>query len=246
MMERLLAHSDTGRRELSSLKTIVLGGSPVEDGLLDRIREAFPATSRGLGRTYGLTEAGGVVSTGVGAQIRERPGSCGRLAPVVEIRIADPDTYGNGRILVRSPAAMDGYWGLPDDTTIDADGWLDTGDLGYLDGDRILYVTGRAKDIIIRGGENIAPSRVERVLLSHPAVVQAAVVGLPDPDLGEAVGAAVTLAAPGAATSRQLTEFVRRRVASFAVPQRWWLTTDPLPVNDAGKILKTKIVADWP
>jgi long-chain acyl-CoA synthetase len=246
MMERLLAHPEAPRRDLSSLRTVVLGGSPVEDGLLERIRGTFPGTTRGVGQTYGLTEAGGVVSTGVGAQIREHWGSSGRLAPVVEVRIDEPDDDGNGRILVRSPAAMDGYWGLPEDTTIDADGWLDTGDLGHVDDDRYLYITGRAKELIIRGGENIAPARVEAVLSAHPSVAEVAVVGLSDADLGEVVGAAVVLRAADDATVAELEAFASERLAQFSVPERWWIRSEQLPVNDAGKVLKTKLIADWP
>jgi long-chain acyl-CoA synthetase len=244
MMERLVSHPDVRRRDLSSLRTVVLGGSTVGDALLSRVRNAFPGTARGVGQTYGLTEAGGVVSTGVGRQITEHPGSSGQLVPVVEIRIEDPAPDGNGRILVRSPAAMDGYWGLPDDPTVDADGWVDTGDLGRVDGDRFLYVTGRAKDVIIRGGENIASARVEAVLAAHPAVAEAAVVGLPDPDLGEIVGAVVVLSAP--VTADELAVYASQRLASFSVPARWWLRSEQLPTNDAGKVLKQELAAGWP
>jgi long-chain acyl-CoA synthetase len=246
MMERLLASPDARTRDVSSLRTVVLGGSPVDDALLGRIRETFPATTRGVGQTYGLTEAGGVVSTGVGAQVREHPGSSGRLAPVVEVRIDDPDEEGCGRIMVRSPATMDCYWGHPDDPTLDPNGWLDTGDLGRLDDDRYLYITGRAKDVIIRGGENVAASRVEAVLIQHPAVAEVAVIGLPDSDLGEIVAAAVVLRERETATVRELSDFASQRLAHFSVPERWWLRTDPLAVNDAGKVLKRTIVADWP
>ncbi|MEV6925171.1 class I adenylate-forming enzyme family protein [Dactylosporangium sp. NPDC051485] len=246
MMERLLAHPDVARRDLASVRTVVLGGSPVDDSLLERVRRAFPGTHRGVGQTYGLTEAGGLVSTGVGAQIAAHPGSSGRLVPVVEARVDDPDASGNGRLFIRSPAAMDGYWGWPDDPTIDADGWLDTGDIGRVDADGYLYITGRAKEVIIRGGENIAPARVESVLAEHPAVAEVAVVGLPDPDLGEIVAAAVTLTSTGAASSSDLEVYARGRLAHFAVPQRWWLRTEPLPTNDAGKILKHVLVAWWP
>jgi long-chain acyl-CoA synthetase len=244
MMERLLGHPDLHRRDVSALRTVVLGGSPVDDALLDRIRDAFPGSTRGVGQTYGLTEAGGVVSTGVGRQIAEHPGSSGRLVPVVEARIQDADTDGNGQILVRSPAAMDGYWGLPDDPTVDPDGWVDTGDLGRVDEDRFLYITGRAKEVIIRGGENIAPARVETVLAGHPAVAEATVVGLPHADLGEIVGAAVVLSAP--VTADELAAYAARRLSSFAIPARWWLRSKPLPTNDAGKVLKHVVVAEWP
>lgn len=246
MMERLLSHPDLESRSLVSLRTVVLGGSPVDQRLLERIRHAFPGTTRGVGQTYGLTEAGGVVSTGVGRKIQEHWGSSGRLAPVVEARIVDADEDGDGRIFIRSPAAMDGYWGLSGDQPIDSGGWLDTGDIGHLDDERYLYITGRAKDVIIRGGENIAAARVEAVLTSHPAVAEAAVVGLPDADLGQIVAAAVRLTTAGAATETELESFARQRLAHFAVPLRWWFLDRGLPVNEAGKILKTSLMSNWP
>jgi long-chain acyl-CoA synthetase len=248
MMERLLAHADVATRDVRTLRTVVLGGSPVDDGLLSRIRAAFPGTGRGIGRTYGLTEAGGVVSTGVGADIAAHPGSSGRLAPVVEVRIEDPDDTGAGLIMVRSPASMDGYWGDADATTIDPQGWLNTGDLGRLDSDGYLYITGRAKDLIIRGGENIAPARIEAVLAEHPAVAEVAVVGLPDSELGEVVGAVVVLAphADPSHVEAELRAIATERLASFAVPSEWWVTTHALPVNDAGKVLKGDVIAAFP
>jgi long-chain acyl-CoA synthetase len=241
MMERLLAAPDLSGRDLTSLRTVVLGGSPVDDALLSRISQAFPNTVRGVGRTYGLTEAGGVVSTGVGAELRKRPGSSGRLAPVVEVQVRNPDADGAGEIFVRSPAAMDGYWGLTDDTTIDADGWIRTGDIGRVDDDRYLYITGRAKDMIIRGGENIAPARIESVLREHPAVAEVAVIGLPDADLGETVAAVVCLAAGATASAAELDAFARPRLAHFEVPARWIFREEPLPVNHSGKLLKAAL-----
>ena len=246
MMERLIRHPDARERDYSSLRTVVLGGSPVSTELLERVSAKFPNTRRRIGQTYGLTEAGGVVSTGVGVQMAEHPGSSGRLAPVVEVTIEAPDAEGNGEVLVRSPACMDGYWGLPDDPTLTSDGWIRTGDVGRVDADRFLYITGRRKDIIIRGGENVAAARVETVLQEHPAVAEVAVVGLPDPDLGETVAAAVVLSGAGTVTAVELEEWARRSLAHFAVPARWWLRIEPLPVNDAGKILKNQLVAQWP
>ncbi|WP_161965480.1 class I adenylate-forming enzyme family protein [Rhodococcus sp. P1Y] len=245
MMERILGHEDLPLRDVKSLRTVVLGGAPVDDALLARVKSAFPSTRRGVGQTYGLTEAGGVVSTGVGAEIASHPGSSGRLAPVVEARVDNADSDGNGELLIRSPAGMDGYWGAQGDDTIDADGWIRTGDLGHVDADRFLYITGRAKDVIIRGGENIAPARVEEVLRAHPAVREVSVIGLPDSDLGEIVAAVVRLE-PGAAPSvSELGDFAALRLAHFAVPSRWWMRDEPLPTNDSGKVLKRVLVEQW-
>jgi long-chain acyl-CoA synthetase len=246
MMERLLASPDLRSRDVSSLRTVVLGGAPVEERLLTRIRTAFPSTHRGVGQTYGLTEAGGVVSTGVGSKLGEHPGSSGKLAPVVEARIEDPDEHGNGRILVRSPACMDRYIGADDAQPIDDDGWLDTGDIGHVDSGDYLYITGRAKDVIIRGGENISAARVEAVLTSHPLVAEASVVGLPDREWGQIVAAAICLNESEKVDVGSLRTFAEERLASFAVPTSWWIRDEPLPTNDAGKVLKSRIIHDWP
>jgi long-chain acyl-CoA synthetase len=245
MMERLLSHEDIAGRDLHTLRTVVLGGAPVDEKLLTRVRTAFPGTKRGVGQTYGLTEAGGVVSTGVGADIASHPGSSGRLAPVVEVRVDCPDSNGNGELLFRSPAAMDGYWGVSDDDTVSPEGWVRTGDLGHVDHDGFLYVTGRAKDVIIRGGENVAAARVESVLRMHPAVQDVAVIGLPDPELGEIVAAIVEVRGPLRPTAAELESFAADSLARFAVPARWWIRSEPLPVNDAGKILKRDLLRDW-
>jgi len=245
MMERILAHPDLTSHDLSSLRTVVLGGSPVSRELLERIGAALPNARRRVGQTYGLTEAGGVVSTGVGADIESHPGCSGRLAPVVEARVVDPDEGGTGELLVRSPAAMDGYWGLPGDPILTADGWIRTGDIGRVDEDRYLYITGRSKEIIIRGGENVSAAAVEAALARHPAIAEAAVVGLPDPDLGEVVAAAVTVADGATPSAVELDQWARKNLAHFAVPARWWIRSS-LPTNDAGKVLKRELIASWP
>ncbi|PBC47429.1 AMP-dependent synthetase [Rhodococcus sp. ACPA1] len=245
MMERLLAHENIAHHDLTSLRTVVLGGSPVDDALLERIRGAFPATSRGVGQTYGLTEAGGVVSTGVGSDIAQHPGSSGRLAPVVEIKVEQPDASGSGELLVRSPSGMDGYWGIAGDDTVDHEGWIRTGDLGHVDSERFLYVSGRAKDVIIRGGENVAAARVESVLREHHAVSEVAVIGLPDSDLGEIVAAVIQCTPSDQPMVAELEQFAAHRLAHFSVPSRWWIRHEPLPVNDSGKILKRQLLAEW-
>jgi acyl-CoA synthetase (AMP-forming)/AMP-acid ligase II len=152
--------------------------------------------------------------------------------------VDEPDRDGVGEFLVRSPTVMAGYLGLPDDRTVDADGWLHTGDLGRVDADGYVYVTGRSKDMVIRGGENVACPHVEDVLGRHAAVLEAAVLGVPHPDLGEEL-LAVIVTQPGAAvTSAELRAFAAESLAYFEVPGRWVVRTEPLPVLATGKVDK--------
>lgn len=130
---------------------------------------------------------------------------------------------------------MLGYFGNPN-SPIDADGWLHTGDLGKLDDEGLLWITGRCKDIIIRGGENIAPAAVERALTGISAVAEAAVLGIPHPDLGEEVAAFVVIREDSEATAETLSAELRRTLASFAVPSRWHIQYEPLPTNQTGKV----------
>jgi len=149
-------------------------------------------------------------------------------------------------VVARTPAQMNGYWRQPDDDPFAPDGWLRTGDLGRLDDDGYLYLTGRSRDIIIRGGENIAAPHVEAALLTHDQVRDASVVGLPDPDLGELVGAAVVVAAHSPLTVDDLIETTKGRLAYFAVPTRWWVRTTDLPVNATGKVDKRALQEAFP
>jgi long-chain acyl-CoA synthetase len=175
----------------------------------------------------------------------EHPGTSGRPLPLVELSIDRPDDDGVGEILVRTPGQMLGYWDDAADSPIDRDGFLHTGDLGRVD-DGLLWVVGRSKDVVIRGGENIAAPRVEAVVLEHPDVAEVAVVGLPHSEWGEEVAAAVVIRAGAAPTTDALRNFASARLAHFEVPAHWWLRQEPLPVNDAGKVDKRALKAAWP
>jgi acyl-CoA synthetase (AMP-forming)/AMP-acid ligase II len=242
MAIRVLEHPSVPHRNLGTVRSISLGGSPVTPELTDRLRTVFPAVRRGVSTVYGMTEAGGTVAAASGALMADHPGTSGRALPVVELRIDSRDEAGTGEILVRTPAQMTGYWNDSAGSLIDPDGWLHTGDLGRIE-DGQLYVTGRAKDVIIRGGENIAAAHVEEVLHRHPAVAAVAVVGLPDPDLGEIVGAIIQVRAP--ATEGELAAFAAQHLARFEVPARWLLQPELLPMTEAGKIAKHELRAAW-
>jgi acyl-CoA synthetase (AMP-forming)/AMP-acid ligase II len=223
-----------------SLRSVTVGGAPVYAELLQQIRAGLPSVQARVSTGYGLTENGGQATAASGSETAERPGSSGRPLPCVELKIDPREGVANGEILVRSPTQMSGYLGA-DESPIDTDGWLSTGDLGHIDKDGYLWITGRSKDLIIRGGENIAPTAVERALLGLPGVVEAAVFGVPHPDLGEEVMAVVVV--DGEQTAQQLQEQLRGTLASFAVPSRWLLQREPLPLNHAGKVDKPTVIA---
>ncbi|BBY14747.1 class I adenylate-forming enzyme family protein [Mycolicibacterium litorale] len=246
MAVRVLEHPEFGSRDLTSLRSWPLGGAPVSPELLERIRTTLPnLRERGLSNTWGMTEAGGFLTVADSRDLRARPGTVGRPYPVVELQIDRPDADGVGEVLARSPAVMLGYAGRGADETVDADGWLHTGDLGHLDDDGYLYIDGRSKDIVIRGGENIACPHVEAALTSHPAVVEAAALGLPHPDLGEEL-AAVVVYRDGARppTDDELRRHLAGVVSSFAVPTRWRIRTEPLPTLAGEKVDKRALAAE--
>ncbi len=167
MVSRLLDHPDVPRRDLSSLKSISIGGAPVHAELMQRIRTELPSVSPRIPTGYGLTENGGQATASGGSEKIEQLGSTGRPLPCVEVSFLSHPGLPDGEILLRSPTQMSGYFGM-DESPIDKDGWLHTGDLGRLDDKGNLWITGRCKDMIIRGGENIAPVAVEEALMSVP------------------------------------------------------------------------------
>jgi acyl-CoA synthetase (AMP-forming)/AMP-acid ligase II len=240
MVSRVLDHPDVTRRDLSSLKSISIGGAPVHAELMRRIRAELPSVSPRIPTGYGLTENGGQATAAAGSENIELLGSTGRPLPCVEIEFLAHPGLPDGEVLLRSPTQMSGYFGI-DESPIDKDGWLHTGDLGRLDDKGNLWITGRCKDMIIRGGENIAPVAIESALTMIPGVIEAAVFGIPHPDLGEEVMAVVVI--EGGLTEQQLREQLRDKVASFAVPSRWRLQREALPTNDAGKVEKAALSA---
>jgi long-chain acyl-CoA synthetase len=245
MASRVLEHPSRPGRDLSNVRSISLGGAAVQPELTARLRLAFTRAARGLSTIYGMTETGGTVASASGKLMAEHPRTSGKLTPVTELRIDSREPDGVGEILVRTPGQMLGYWGQAQADVIDPDGWVHTGDLGRVE-DGLLYVTGRSKDIIIRGGENIASAHVESALLRHPAVRNVAVVARPDADLGERVAAAVELDPAAAVSADELAEFARTQLPNHQVPTDWWLLTEQLPMTDAGKVDKRKLTASWP
>lgn len=240
MVTRVLDRAETTSRNIGTLRAIGMGGSPVSPELLERMRTGLPGVQPSVAIGYGLTENTGPATTAAGKESEKYPGTCGRALPLVEIRLAPQPGLTDGEVQIRSPTQMSGYYGI-DESPIDADGWLHTGDLGRMDDEGRLWITGRTKEMIIRGGENIAPSAVERALAALPQVAETAVVGVPHPDLGEEVYAFVVLRHP--ATPDELRQELRKTLASFAIPSRWHLQNDPLPTNQTGKVDKKALTA---
>jgi len=240
MVSRLLDHPDAARRDLSSLKSISIGGAPVHAELMQRMRVGLPSVSPRIPTGYGLTENGGQATAAAGSEDIDQLGSTGRPLPCVEVRFLAHPGLPDGEILLRSPTQMSGYYGMAE-SPIDQDGWLHTGDLGRLDDKGNLWITGRCKDMIIRGGENIAPVAIESALMKIAGVTEAAVIGVPHPDLGEEVMAIVVV--EGDATAQQLQDALRGKVASFMVPSRWRLQKEPLATNQVGKVDKAALSA---
>jgi acyl-CoA synthetase (AMP-forming)/AMP-acid ligase II len=240
MVTRLLDHPDVPRRDLSSLKSISIGGAPVHAELMRRIRTQLPSVSPRIPTGYGLTENGGQATAAAGSEDIDELGSAGKPLPCVEIRFLPHPGLPDGEILLRSPTQMSGFYGL-DESPIDEEGWLHTGDLGKLDDKGNLWITGRCKDMIIRGGENIAPVAIERALVNIPGVVEAVVFGVPHPDLGEEVMAIVVVERD--LTPQHLQGALRSSLASFAVPSRWRVQREPLATNHTGKVDKPALAA---
>jgi fatty-acyl-CoA synthase len=223
-----------------SLRSVVVGGAPLYQ---EDLRAAVGVLGPIVVQMYGQGEAPMTITVMPAAEALGHPGSCGRAFHGVQIRIADPDGEpvpdgADGEVLVRGDVVMRGYWDNPDATAATmAQGWLHTGDIGHLDAG-YLHLTDRAKDVIITGGSNVYPREVEEVLLTHPAVREAAVVGVPDPEWGESVRAFVVAA--GDPTPGELIQYCRDRLASFKKPREVILVTE-LPKNAAGKILKREL-----
>ena len=250
MAIRILEHPDFASFDLSSLKSWPLGGAPVTTALLDRIRAKLPKLrDRGLSNTWGMTEAGGFLTVADARDLLLHPGTVGRPYPVVEIRIADPNADGVGEVLARSPTVMRGYVGVDpavNAETVDADGWLHTGDLGHLTEDGYLFIDGRSKDVVIRGGENIACPHVEAAIATHPAVVEVAALGIPHPDLGEELVAVVVHQADvEVPTADELARHVVGVLSYFAIPTRWEIRAEPLPTLAGEKVDKKSLARSF-
>lgn len=230
--------------DLSSLRIVQSGGASRPPGHLKLMQEKFSdKVQPGLG--YGLTETNAIGATITGAFYLSKPESTGRpTPPVTAMKIVDEsgNTLGpgeTGEICIKGATVMKAYWNRPEDTAkVMQDGWFHTGDIGLLDEHGFLIIKDRAKDIVIRGGENVACAEVEYALCDHPAVHEAAVYGLPDERLGEVVGATVMVDADAGITPADLQEFLAARIARYKIPEHIELKTSQLERIATGKIAK--------
>jgi long-chain acyl-CoA synthetase len=242
MYAAMLHHPDSGQADISSLRLCVSGGSAMPVGILRGFEKAFGCM---ILEGYGLSETSPVASFNHPDRVR-KPGSIGTPIAGVEMRVvgeegAEVPAGEVGEIAIRGYNVMKGYWANPD-ATAEAfqDGWFLTGDLAKVDDEGYFYIVDRKKDLIIRGGLNVYPREVEEVLYEHPAVAEAAVVGIPHDDLGEEIGAAVTLKPGMTATVDELRAFVKERVAPYKYPRYIWLQPE-LPKGASGKIIRREV-----
>ncbi len=258
MLARLLDEPTFATTDLSSLEGVTYGAAPMPPSVIRRAIDVFPRTVA-FSQAYGQTETTATVAvlapddhrlwegTAEEQEVRlRRLRSVGKVLDDVEVMISDAE--GNqlpantpGEVWLRTFRAMDGYWGNPEKTrvTVDTSGWVHTGDLGYLDEDDYLFLSGRSGDMIIRGGENIAPEEVEAILYEHPDVVEAAVIGVPDETWGERVVAAVVLRAGTGVEA--IAEHAKAHLASFKRPEQI-LLFDELPRTSTGKLVRRNLL----
>jgi acyl-CoA synthetase (AMP-forming)/AMP-acid ligase II len=259
MLARLLDDPDFASADLSSLEAVTYGAAPMPPSVIRRAIDAFPSTVSFAG-AYGQTETTSTVAVldpddhrleGSAAEVEaklRRLRSVGRVLDDVELRVVDEmgqpvEPNVRGEVQLRTFRAMDGYWGNEEKTrvTIDDEGWVHTGDLGYLDEEDYLFLEGRTGDMIIRGGENVSPEEVEAILYEHPDVLEAGVVGRNDETWGEVVVAAAVVRAGSGTTAEDLITHARERLAPFKRPEEIRLVEE-LPRTSTGKLLRRELL----
>ncbi len=249
MSREMLQHPDWQTRDTSSLKGLGGGGAALQPDLVDKIDKALKHGAPSTG--YGLTETHGIITASSASVYTAKPASCGRVVPVLDAKLIDeagndlpvgPDVL--GELCVRGAVVIKGYLNRPE-ATADAirDGWFRTGDIARIDEDGFVFLVDRAKDMVLRGGENVYCSEVEAAIYEHPAIAEAAVFGVPDDRLGETVAAAIVLRPGSSLSQNELSEFLAERIAAYKVPSTVWFRSDPLPQNANGKFLKRELKA---
>jgi long-chain acyl-CoA synthetase len=250
---QIIDHPDFDKYDTSSVKSIAYGGAPAPPELVKRLRALFPLGQPSNG--YGLTETSAGISGNAGADYVAKPDSCGPAYPVNEVAIVPEDFEGPepsddlprgpdvvGELWIKGPNVIRGYWNKPDATTkAFTNGWLHSGDIARIDEEGFIFIVDRAKDMIIRGGENVYSVIVEAAIFEHPDVADCAVIGLPHPTLGEEVTAVVVLRPGHVIEAEEISRHVATRLAKFEVPTRVIFYSRALPRNPQGKVLKREI-----
>jgi steroid-24-oyl-CoA synthetase len=250
MAHRVVSHPNLSRYDVSSISNVGSGGGPTSPEIQERLRKVFPRGGANMGLGYGLSESVTAVAMIAGEELLRFPRSVGRPAPTHEIEIRDAKGQvlpegSEGEIFIRSPYLMLGYWRRPEATAeaLVAGRWLRTGDIGRFEDGR-LYINSRARDMILRGGENIHPVEIEHRLEAHPQVAEAAVFGVDHPELFQEVKAVVVLEPGPAPEPASLAAWVGESLAPYKVPAHWELRREPLPRNAAGKVMKHVLRGD--
>jgi long-chain acyl-CoA synthetase len=245
MLHRVVHSPNLGRYDLSSLTRVTVGGASTTPETMAQAARVLPVAP-GINVGYGITETHGIVMLNGGRELARKPTSVGRPVAFFDAKLVDEQgrevPEGElGELCLYGPTVTPGYWNRPDATAEGIrDGWLRTGDVAYRDADGDYHIVDRAKDMIIRGGENVYCVEIENCLAEHPEIDEAAVIGVADPELGERVKAVVHLRPGSPLDPEGVRRHVAARLAAFKVPEFVELSDAPLPRNPAGKILK-----DW-
>jgi acyl-CoA synthetase (AMP-forming)/AMP-acid ligase II len=245
MIQMIVDHPRVRDFDLSSVRGIVYGASPIAQAVLERAMRAFPQAR--FAQAYGMTELSPVATLlGPEDHLAGRLRSAGRAAPHAEVRIADAEDNevprGTvGEILVRGGHVMLGYWNRPEETEAALrGGWMHTGDGGYMDDEGYVYIVDRMKDMIVSGGENVYSAEVENAVSAHPSVAACAVIGVPDEEWGERVHAVIVCHPGATVTVEEIRDHAKQSIAGYKTPRTIELV-DALPVSGAGKILKREL-----
>ena len=242
MSRELLNHPDWSTRDTSTLQSMGGGGAPIQPDLVEKIGAALKTGTPSTG--YGLTETHGIVTANMHAMYLAKPASCGTVVPTSDAVVRDE--LGNdlpqgetGVLWVKGPIIVKGYLNKPEATAqAIQDGWFNTGDIARIDDDGFVFIVDRAKDMVLRGGENVYCAEVEAVIYHHPAVAEAAVFAVPDERMGEEVGMAIVLQPGKTLAAEEAQAFMAETLAKYKIPSRIWFLDEPLPRNASGKFVK--------